>query len=216
LWRDESAPGKAKAVASYVHGVEVRYRHPVCVLGAVASVALLGVMFGCGSDAPEQRSPPPSANRLLDADVAARLIAVARPARRATVPLRVDMRRIARFSWTRMFVYADPADETDTPSAIRADLAQHGVTTAGPGILATKRPLIVFTNGRRVARVAHSSAIDFQCLEVEKPLRRTDPLVQITRSKGARENPRYPLVAAPVPYPKPDKNPCLDSFGILT
>lgn len=115
-----------------------------------------------------------------------------------------------------MFVYTGPADETDTPSAIRADLAQHGVTTAGPGILATKRPLIVFANGRRVVRVAHTSAIDFQCLAVEKPLHRTDAFISIARSNGARENPRYPLVAAPVPFPKPDENPCLDSFGILT
>jgi hypothetical protein len=114
-----------------------------------------------------------------------------------------------------MFVYASPAD-SDTPSRIRADLAQHGVTTAGPGIFATQRPLIVFADGRRVVRVAHSSAIDFQCLAVAKPLRRTDPLIQITRSRGARENPRYPLVAAPVPYPKPDENPCLDSYGVLT
>lgn len=112
-----------------------------------------------------------------------------------------------------MFVYASPAD-SDTPSVIRADLAQHGVTTAGPGILATKRPLIVFARGRRVVRVAHTSAIDFQCLAVEEPLRRTDPLIWIARATGAPEP--HPLVAAPVPYPKPDKNPCLDSWGILT
>jgi hypothetical protein len=195
--------------------VGVRYQHLVSVLGAVASVALLGVMFGCGSDAPQRRSPPPvSANRLLDADVAARLRAVAGPARRAPLPRRVDMRQIARFPWTMMFVYED--DDYDTPSAIREDLAKHGVTTAGPGVLATTRPLIVFTNGRRVVRVAHSSAIDFQCLALEEPLRRTNPLISIARSDGARENPRYPLVAAPVPFPKPDENPCLDSFGILT
>ena len=112
-----------------------------------------------------------------------------------------------------MFVYASPAD-ADTQAVIRADLAQHGVTTAGRGILATRRPLIVFTKARRVVRVAHSSAIDFQCLAVAKPLRRSDPLIQITRATGAPEP--HPLVAAPVPYPKPEENPCLDSWGILT
>ena len=112
-----------------------------------------------------------------------------------------------------MFVYEEP-DNHDTPAVIRADLAKHGVTTADPGIFATKRPLLVFANGRRVVRVAYSSAIDFQCLAVAAPLRRTDPLIQITRATGAPEPP--PLVAAPVPYPKPDENPCLDSFGILT
>ena len=112
-----------------------------------------------------------------------------------------------------MFVYADAAD-SDAPAVIRADLAQHGVTTAGSGIFATKRPLIVFANGRRVVRVAHSSAIDFQCLAVAKPLRRSEPLIQVTRATGAPAP--HPLVAAPVPYPEPDETPCLDSFGILT
>lgn len=179
-------------------------------------MAMFCVMVGCGSGDPEDRSPPPaSANRLLDAEVAARLRAVAGPARRARSARRIDMRRIARFPWTRMFVYEEAANH-DTPAVIRAELAKHGVTTAGRGIFATKRPLLVFVNGRRVVRVAHSAAIDFQCLAVEEPLRRTDPVIQITRSNGARENPSYPLVAAPVPYPRPDKNPCLDSFGILT
>ncbi len=212
---DESAPARRKRVASYVQGVKVRNQHPASAARTVASVALLCVMVGCGSD-PERRSPPPSsANRLLDAEVAARLRAVAGPARRAYLPRRLDMRRIAKFPWTRMFVYEEAANY-ETPSVIRADLAKHGVTTAGPGIFATRRPLIVFANGRRVVRVAHSSAIDFQCLAIAKPLRRNDPLIWITRSKGAREKHRYPLVAAPVPFPKPDENPCLDSFGILT
>src|SRR4051794_9045887 len=107
----------------------------------VAAAVVCAALSGCGGHA----KPPAGPNIARDRSVAAHLRQLDPKARNATAPLAIDLRQIAPFRWTRMFVFAEGYGRTQMRRVIARELGfSWKETPARAAPIGSAKSLLVF------------------------------------------------------------------------
>jgi hypothetical protein len=180
----------------------------------------------CGSSDQDGQSKPPAtyaigANK-TDRLVSARLRRAVRGARMADPPIQLDMRRIAPFGWTRMYVFTfedrrDIQQSIEKHSGFRWDEAPDQAGIEGPGT-----SILVFASKRRVLSVIRDAGVAFDCLDTVEGWSRNDSRFVVLRTAGDRKGvpagvnaTRPEPVALPASESQTGNEPCIRSLGVL-